>query len=90
MGELGELHEKINKVNGTVIEIKTILDTSLPHLATDDSVKLAIAEHSVECKESKRSIVPQASPSAKRTIALTTAVMGLTSAVWALYHFLVG
>ncbi len=90
MGELGDLHEKINKVDKGVVEIKTILDTSLPSLATTDSVKLAIAEHSAECKEAKKSIVPASSMSPKKTAGLITAIMGLTAAVTALMNFLTG
>ena len=75
MSELGELRDKIHKVDKGVVEIKTILETSLPDLATDDSVKLAIAEHSAGCER------VSAKGSLKRDAAMVTAAGGLVVSI---------
>ncbi len=90
MGELGELHEKINTVDKNVVKIQTTLDLSLPKLATDESVELAIANHSADCKGTKRSLTPARSSSAKKIAALITATAALTSAVLLVLQFLFG
>ena len=79
------LHEKTNKIVENVAYIKGVVDTRLADVATSAEVRSAIIAHRAKCS------LPSIGPSAKRRPvdwaklagAVTTAILALASAVYA-------
>lgn len=86
--ELGQVHEKINKVDKDLTYLIGKFDGILPSLATKEDLSTAIAKHHTECN--KKSILKPKTKTdvAKLTALIVGALGGLTAAVYELVKIL--
>lgn len=53
MKELREIYEKINDVAEDVAEMRGVLNSTLPKLATEDQVRSIVTGHEIDCIEKR-------------------------------------
>lgn len=76
--KLSDIHDKINGVAREVSEIKGIIETSLPNLATKDAVAAAIAEHDSGCR---RAMALRHPPNRRKQAAIGGGLLAVVSGI---------
>ncbi len=92
IGQFGlmlKVNDKINKIDNKLERLTGQLDATLPNLVTESSVhvivKDALDEHRQQCrKDTRSSYTPKSSMSPKTQATIAGAIVGLTTAIYAL------